>query len=119
MYTALTIQGEALVNMRTVAAAPSFQDITTSGVYLYADYQFNKIYSIGGRLDWSQSPYSADDKAAGFALFAGFYPVEETTAFRLEYERKSLDIPGSSPATINTIALQFMFSMGPHKAHPF
>jgi len=119
MYTALTIQGEALVNIRAVASGFSSQDISTSGFYLYADYQFRKIYSLGARLDWCQSPYSADDKARGFALFTGFYPVEETTAFRLEYQRKSLDIPGSSSTTINTIALQFMFSMGPHKAHPF
>jgi hypothetical protein len=119
MYTALTIQGEALINMRTVAAVPYFKDITTSGFYLSADYQFSKIYSVGGRVDWSQSPYSVDDRAKGFALFAGFAPVEETTAFRLEYQQQSLEGPGSNSTAINTIVLQFMFSMGPHKAHPF
>jgi hypothetical protein len=78
-----------------------------------------KIFSIGARYDWTQSPYSKDDKAQAVAIFFGFYPVEETTAFRLQYQYTRTETPGAEAVAVNTIALQFMFSMGPHKAHPF
>ncbi len=52
----------------------------SSGTYFYADYQFFKLFSIGARYDWSESPYSKNDKATGVSVFAGYYPVEETLA---------------------------------------
>ncbi|MBI3579303.1 MAG: hypothetical protein HY089_07845, partial [Ignavibacteriales bacterium] len=63
--------------------------------------------------------YSNDDKAQAIAVFFGYYPVEETTAFRLQYQHTRTNVPGADVAAVNSIALQFMFSMGPHKAHPF
>lgn len=119
-YTSLTMQGEALENVRSVASeSGATADRTTFGYYLFCDWQFSKSYSIGVRIDQSEAPYSADDRASGLSLFAGFYPVEETTAFRLEVQRLVLNIPGRPESTATNVALQFMFSMGPHKAHPF
>jgi hypothetical protein len=119
-YTSLTAQGEFLLNTRkiTSAANPTVsENISTFGFYLYADYQFFKIFSVGARYDWTQTPYSRDDKAQAIAIFVGFYPVEETTAFRLQFQNTK-DAAVNS-LSVNSIALQFMFSMGPHKAHPF
>ena len=120
-YTSLVLQGEGLLNSRTASPGPELtpEEITTSGFYLFTDYQFRKIFTLGGRYDWSESPYSKDDKASGFAIFLGFYPVEETTAFRLQYQHTRLETPGGENRSVNSIALQFIFSMGPHKAHPF
>ena len=127
-YISLTLQGEYLLNSRTAiqdrdlkplvdpSGAPV--SLTTSGWYLYADYQFLKIFSVGGRVDAAQSPYSKDDKASALSLFFGYYPVEETLGLRLEYQNKHSEMPGLSQS-VNTIALQVLFSMGPHKAHPF
>ena len=118
--TSLTLQGEGLLNHRIIESTAGVQSaISTSGAYIFGDFQFEKTFSIGARLDWSQSPYSADDRAQGAAVFLGFYPVEETTALRLEYEFTQTQAPGSSKVSVNNIALQFMFSLGPHKAHPF
>ena len=129
-YTALTVQGEYLFNSRTAwqdRELNQFVDangnaerrrISTSGFFLFADYQFMKTYSVGGRFDWSQSPYSADDKAQAFAVFFGFYPVEETLGLRLQYQHTKTEVPGASQS-VNSIALQILFSLGPHKAHPF
>jgi hypothetical protein len=97
---------------------PERQNITTSGVYVFADYQFMKIYSVGARFDRSQSPYSKDDKATAYAVFFGFYPVEETLGLRLQYQNTKTELPGASQS-VNSIALQILFSLGPHKAHPF
>ncbi|MER3522793.1 MAG: hypothetical protein C4326_01660 [Ignavibacteria bacterium] len=130
MYTSLTLQGEFLLNRRTALQDRAFQPfvdengnpaprrITSSGAYLYADYQFMKTYSIGARFDWSQSPYSTDDHARALSLFLGYYPVEETLGVRLQYQNTRTEHAGSAQS-VNLIALQVMFSLGPHKAHPF
>lgn len=131
LYTSLVVQGEYLLNTRDAAldrdltpftdedGNPVRKTITTSGVYLYADYQFLKIYSIGGRFDWTQSPYSADERARAVAVFAGYYPVEETLGLRLQYQNTRTESPGADPLSVNAIALQVLFSLGPHKAHPY
>jgi hypothetical protein len=116
-YTSLVVQGEFLLNSRTTHLEDE-QKVTTSGTYIYADYQFLKVYSIGARIDRAESPYSAEDRASGFAIFAGYYPVEETLGLRLQYARTTTEVPGSSQ-TVNSIDLQMLFSLGPHKAHPF
>ncbi|MFN8549259.1 MAG: hypothetical protein U0527_15115 [Candidatus Eisenbacteria bacterium] len=46
-------------------------------------------------------------------LPAGFALMEETTAFRLDWNRFS---PPES-AAINALTLRIIYSMGPHKAH--
>jgi hypothetical protein len=129
-YTSLTIQGEYLLNSRMASqdrqfhqfvdarGNPEVRSITTSGMYLYVDYQFLKTYDAGVRLDWTESPYSRDDVAHALSLFFGYYPVEETLGARLEYQHRHSDSPGLS-RSINMIALQILFSLGPHKAHPF
>jgi len=129
-YTSLTLQGEYLFNTRKArqdrdlnpfldaSGNPEQRTIHSSGLYLYADYQFKKIYSFGGRYDWSQTPYSKDDKAQAFAVFFGYYPVEETLGLRLHYQHTKNDLPTGSES-VNLIALQTLFSLGPHKAHVF
>jgi hypothetical protein len=123
-YTALVVQGEYLYNTRTVVQdfdgndAPEERRLHTGGVYVFADLQFLKIFSIGARYDWSQTPYSADDRAHAVSLFAGYYPVEETLGVRLQYQRTTNETPGIA-STVNQLALQVLFSLGPHKAHPF
>lgn len=139
-YTSLVVQGEYLYNTRTAHqdgslvpflgadGKPEARKITTSGFYLYADCQFFKIYSIGARYDWTESPYHADERAHGIAVFVGYYPVEETLGLRLQYANTTTETPAAQPAavssagltqSVNSIALQVLFSLGPHKAHPF
>lgn len=129
-YTSFVVQGEFLHNTRDASqdrdlnqfvdanGDPQRLSIGTSGMYLFADYQFMKQYSVGARFDWTESPYSAEEKAQGAALFFGYYPVEETLGLRLEYQHVKTDLPGASQS-VNTITLQALFSLGPHKAHPF
>lgn len=124
-YTSLVLQGEALFNHRKVSRGTDargrtmVQSFSSQGFYVYGDLQFNKVFSIGGRYDWTQSPYSTYEKSLGGAVFVGYYPVEETAAFRLQYEHVRISSAGAATVAVNTISLQFMFSLGPHKAHPF
>ncbi len=129
-YTSLVVQGEYLFNSRTATQDrelvpfvnsrddPEARSITSGGAYVYADYQFMKTFSVGARYDWSQTPYSSSDEAQAFAVFLGYYPVEETLGTRVQYQHTTLESSGGSQA-VNAIALQVIFSLGPHKAHPF
>jgi hypothetical protein len=116
MYRSFTLQGELLLNNRRIAPD---ENLSTNGFFLFGNYQFQKSFTAGIRLDWSESPYSKDDRSKGFAVFLGYYPVEETTALRLQFQHDRLEPFDSQPRDVNTIALQLMFSIGPHKAHQF
>lgn len=120
-YTSFTLQGEALLNSRKILSDDGIgtESLTSSGLYVFGDYQFLKSFTLGALYDWTQSPYSKEDKAQGVAFFAGFYPVEETIALRFQYKHTRFETPGGEPISVNSVALQFIFSMGPHKAHPF
>jgi hypothetical protein len=129
-YTSLVVQGEYLYNTRRASQNASFVpftgptgrpvtiDLRTGGLYLYVDYQFFKLYSVGARYDWSETPYSSADRVRGISLFAGYYPVEETLGVRFEYQRTASETPAHT-RDVNYLALQVLFSLGPHKAHPF
>ncbi len=129
-YTALVVQGEFLQNIRkaqqdqelnpflAAGGNPEERTIRSAGMYLYVDYQFLKTYSAGIRFDWTQSPYSTSERASGLALFLGFYPVEETLGLRIQYQHTRTEEPAGAQS-VNLIALQALFSLGPHRAHPF
>jgi len=130
MYTSLVVQGEFLLNRRRASqdrefnpfldadGNPEVRRISSWGMYLYADYQFMKTYSVGARFDWCQSPYSSNDRARAVALFFGYYPVEETLGLRVQYQNTRTETPIGAQS-VNSIGLQVLFSLGPHKAHPF
>lgn len=130
-YTSLTVQGEYLRNSRDASmnsdfelftsdlGEPTTRNLITSGLFLLVDYQFFKSYSIGTRFDWSQTPYSTDDRAQAISFFFGYYPVEETLGVRLHYQRTTQEFPNAPTESVNYVGLQFLFSLGPHKAHPF
>jgi hypothetical protein len=129
-YTSLTVQGEYLLNMRRASqdrdltpfqdptGNPERRSITSSGLYLYLDYQFLRIFSIGGRYDWSQAPYSTEDRAYAGTVFFTYFPVEESLGIRLQYQHTRTETPAGGQG-VNFIGLQLLFSLGPHKAHPF
>ena len=119
-FTSLTVWGEGLLNSRRVSdGAGGEQPVSSAGAFLFADYQFLKTFTLGTRFDWSESPYSSADKATAIAVFAGYYPVEESLAFRLQYQRTRTAPAGGEAIIVNSFALQVMFSLGPHRAHTF
>ena len=101
-YTSLTVQGEFLSNYRQVirpiqdglfTGVEKLTTINTFGTYLYLDYQFDKIFSVGAKYDFtygiignapSYNTLSNDNKnkTSGYSMWLGYYPVEETLALR-------------------------------------
>ncbi len=139
-YTVLTIQGEGILNHRDVlrygpygvnSLSQELKTINTYGAFIYIDYLFEKMYSIGAKYDYTNgiigdSPsyitLSNDDKnnTQGITAWLGFYPVEHTLAFRLNLQHLIYhSAEGASPDPSTSITLQMIFSLGPHKAHPF
>jgi hypothetical protein len=134
-YTSLVIQGEGLVNHRDVIRGtetePVIETITTYGAFIYFDYQFIKQFSVGAKYDYtfgvigddySASTLSNDDmnKTSGIEGWIGYYPVEETLAFRLSTQYLFFNLADNMTKNgETTITLQMIFSLGPHKAHQF
>jgi hypothetical protein len=89
------------------------------------------MYSFGAKYDYtngiigdtpSYNTLSNDDKNStqGLTAWFGFYPVEHTLAFRLNVQHLIFHYQnGISQDPSTNITLQMIFSLGPHKAHPF
>ena len=139
-YTVLTIQGEGLLNNRKVARygadginmlAENLATITTYGTFFYVDYLFEKQYSFGAKYDYtygiigdkpSYNTLANDDQNStqGISAWFGYYPVEHTLAFRLGVQYLIFNYAdGTKRDGETTATLQMIFSLGPHKAHPF
>jgi len=135
-YTALTIQGEALWNGRDVLRKDDFdldtqEEINTFGAFIYLDYRFNRIFSIGAKYDFTYgiigdetnfNTLANDDqnKTTGIESWLGYYPFEETLALRLGVQHLMFSYADETERDGETIInLQLIFSLGPHKAHPF
>jgi hypothetical protein len=95
---------------------------TPAGGYLFADYNWDTRYNAGVSYERYQRPDSDETWDAAFGVFAGLALMEETTAFRIGWERfQPGRLPGATedPEATNQVTLRVIFSMGPHKAHQF
>lgn len=139
-YTALVIQGEGMMNSRDVFRQGDIgvnipieisKKINTFGGFIFVDYLFNKQFSVGAKYDFtygivgdvpSVSTLSNDDKnkTHGISGWVGYYPIEETLAVRFGVQNLRFKYDDGTQRENETIAtLQMLFSLGPHKAHPF
>ena len=124
----LVVQGELLKLDReaagwdSVAAAYTKTSVRPLGGYLYADYNLSPRYDAGLSFERYQQPTLEKTADQSVGAFAGLALMEETTSFRLEWNRL---LPGTppgataSPKSTDTVTLRVIYSMGPHKAHQF
>lgn len=139
-YSALTVQGEGLINNRQVfrqgdigvnIPIETSEKINSLGGFIFIDYLFSKQFSVGAKYDFtygiigdkpSFSSLSNDDKnkTQGITGWFGYYPIEETLAFRFGVQNLSFKYDnGTSRDSETKVTIQMLFSLGPHKAHPF
>jgi hypothetical protein len=117
----LVLQGEAFALDRQSATVDSLSGeiakshLRPAGGYLFADYTWHKRWEGGMTYERYQrlEPDKPWDQAYG--AFLGFALMEETTLFRLQWNRFVPD--GGDACT--TYTFQLVFSMGPHKPHQF
>lgn len=101
----LTVQAEALYR----------EDAETRmGLLGFCEYRFRTRWS-GGMLYERWEPDGRGTADQAFRAFAGFAVLEESTSLRLAYERF---LPEGGDAA-DTVILQLLFGMGPHKPHRF
>ncbi len=124
----LLLQGELLHLEReeagwdSVAATYTTDKVTPTGGYAYADYNFKTRYNLGAGFERYQDPTPEETWNTAVKVFAGYSLLEETTAFRLDWDHFSPGTPAGfteAPPDVNTVTLRVIFSMGPHKAHQF
>ena len=72
-------------------------------------------WNLGGLYEQLSFPSLGDVDDQSAKVFGGFSLLEESTLFRLAYERRWQT--GIDP--VNTVSAQILFSMGPHKPHQF
>jgi len=121
-YSTLLLEGELLYRSQEQDSA---DNLTSYGTYAYVDYKFRKAYNIGGMIDYTSLkslefdtlgiPSEVTSNTWRGALFVGFAPIEETSLIKLVgHWTKPEEADG-----IWELALQFVFSLGPHKPHNF
>ena len=124
----LVVRGELLKLDRedagwdSVAAAYTKTSVRPLGGYLYADYNVSPRYDAGLSCERYQQPKLEKTCDQSVGAFAGLALMEETTSFRLEWNRLLPGTPAgaaASPKTTDTVTLRVIYSMGPHKAHQF
>jgi hypothetical protein len=111
-----TIQGEAIYKHADHAdSSHSISHENRWGFYAFTDFHIANHYNAGILYEQYQSPQDAQQIDRGIKPFVGFNLLEESTILRLTYE---YFVPHRGRA-VNSVELQFLFSMGPHKAHLF
>lgn len=115
MYRSFSVIGEFTMNQRTVEHDEEEEDVTSHGLFAALDWQFMRRYNAGLFYDYTQEAVDSEVSRYGYGLFAGFSLAEETTRFSLLLRRDD----GDEFDTYNTVMLQILWSLGPHKPHQF
>lgn len=122
-YKSVVWVAEAMVSDREVVsepedstAAPVFSTVTATGVFTALQFQFRKRWDTGGFFDFSEDALTdgVETRAAG-AWFA-FHPAEETARISIVYRHETSDL---YTYTNDSVTLQFLWGMGPHRPHAF
>jgi hypothetical protein len=112
----LTFRSECLYNLSQViddAGEKSSDD--RYGFYAYINNQFYTRYNAGLHFEKYQNPDDLQSIDRAIKPFLGFAVLEESTVLRASYEY----FISENAQNTNTVELQLLFSMGPHKAHQF
>lgn len=119
-YQALVWVAEAMSSEREVAEGDSLSisisTVDALGAFTSAELQFRKRWSVGGYFDWTQDATIQDAETTAFGGFLAFLPVEETARIGLVYRHETSDL---YTYVDDSLTLQIVWSMGPHKVHTF
>ena len=85
-----------------------------AGAYLFARYQTSRRAFIGARYDWLQDPDTDARTLRAGSVYLEWFP-SEFSKLVAGYE----GVKAQDDAILNRLILQAVFSLGPHKPHPF
>ena len=111
---------EAMSSDREVAEEDSVSftvvKVKAKGAFTEVQYQWRKRWDAGGFFDWTEDATIEDAETTAVGAFLGFNPVEETARISLVYRHETSDLYDFED---DSVTLQFLWSLGPHKAHTF
>lgn len=112
----LTLQGEGLYRRsHTVDSLAGVATGDRMGFYGFVDFRYQTRTNFGVLYDQAERTGEPSQTDRTVRAFVGYTFLEESTIFRAAYE---YFIPDWE-AAVNTLSMQFLFSMGPHKPHQF
>jgi len=117
-YKGVKVIAELMMDDREVPVDTlgNTMDVTAYGAFADAELRFRKRYDIGAFYDWSQDPFDSSREAKSYGGYFGFMPVEDTARFSIVYRRTESD---EFQGAANSVIFQVLWSLGPHKPHPF
>jgi hypothetical protein len=117
-YKGLKLEAEAMVDDREVPADTlgNVKTVTAYGAFANVKFKFRRRFDVGAFFDWSQDALDSDLEATSIGGYFAFMPVEESVRFSLVYRYGDL---AEIDATTNSVIFQVLWSLGPHKPHPF
>jgi len=111
---------EAMGSEREVASGDSLALAITStqaaGVFSSAQLQWRKRWDAGAFLDYSEDAVVEGAATTAAGAYLGFSPAEETARIALVYRHETSDLYAHDD---DSLTLQFLWSLGPHKVHTF
>jgi hypothetical protein len=114
MYRSVVFVAEGMIGSRLAAGGAT--RTTTSGLFASLDIQFHRQYNVGALMDFCRDPVPGFVRQTGIGVFAGFSLVEET--YRLGLLLRQDQGPALA-RPYQTVIVQLLWSLGPHKPHQF
>jgi hypothetical protein len=85
-----------------------------TGAYVFARYQTSQRTFLGSRYDWVQDPTTGGRTLNAGSVYLEWYP-SEFSKINAGYEAYKPE----GQTLLNRLLVQAVFSLGPHKPHPF
>jgi hypothetical protein len=118
-YRALVWLAQVDTGSREAATEDTLATITSvdaTGAFTSVELVWRKRWSGGGFFDWTQDPWIDGAQTTAAGAFFGFSPAEETARISLVYRHETSDLYAYPD---DSLTLQFLWAMGPHKPHTF
>jgi len=91
------------------------KSIKSYGLFGLAEIRWARRWDAGVLYDYAQGIENANTNMSGYGAYAAFSVAEETTRFGLLYRRNS----ATGIDSYNSVTLQILWMLGPHKPHTF
>lgn len=122
-YTSVTWVIEAMFGERDVVTEPEdsvgvdlSSRVEAMGVFSALQIQFRKRWDTGAYYDFSEDALTDGVSTRASGVWFAFQPAEESARFSIVYRYETSDLYSY---TDNSLTLQFLWGMGPHRPHVF
>lgn len=91
-------------------------EVDAFGAFTSLQLRFRKVWDVGGFTDYTQDAGHEEMATTAVGAWIGFMPVEETARFSIVYRHETSDLYDYDN---DSVVLQIVWALGPHKPHLF